>query len=59
MMDAETVARIGYQGLMKGKTVVIPGTRNQILSLAPRFAPRNLTTRVVRYLQDNNDAQTH
>ena len=26
-MDAKTVAQIGYEGLMKGKTLVIPGAK--------------------------------
>jgi short-subunit dehydrogenase len=31
IMDAQTVARMGYRGLMTNKTVVIPGLRNKIL----------------------------
>jgi hypothetical protein len=31
VMDAQTVARIGYRGLMTNKTVVIPGLRNKLL----------------------------
>lgn len=51
LMDAAIVAEAGYQALMDGKTVLIPGLRNQLLALATRFMPRNLTTQIVRNLQ--------
>ncbi len=53
IMDAETVAKIGYRGLMKNKTVVIPGLKNKLLALAVRFVPRNVVTRVVRVIQES------
>jgi short-subunit dehydrogenase len=46
MMDSMTVARAGYNGLMHGKPVVIPGTRNRLLAFTTRFFPRNMVTRV-------------
>ncbi|MEH2202685.1 MAG: SDR family oxidoreductase [Nostoc sp.] len=52
MMDTETVARIGYRGLMKNKTVVVPGMRNKILTESVRFTPRNLVTKVVRSMHE-------
>jgi uncharacterized protein len=52
MMDTETVAKIGYRGLMKNKTVVIPGMRNKILTESIRFTPRNLVTKVVRSMHE-------
>src|SRR5438874_6919357 len=51
IMDAQTVARIGYRGLMTNKTVVIPGLRNKILVETVRFSPRKMVTRVVRNMQ--------
>src|SRR4029077_5319684 len=39
IMTSETVARIGYSALMKGKTVVIPGFSNKMLAGAVRFLP--------------------
>jgi uncharacterized protein len=53
IMDAETVANIGYQALMKGKTIVIPGLINKILAKIIRFIPRNLVTKIVRSMQEN------
>ncbi len=52
IMTAETVARAGYAGLMKGKTVVIPGMSNKMLAQAMRFLPRNTVTRLVRSAQE-------
>lgn len=51
LMDAETVARIGYAGLIRGKRVVIPGLGNRLLALGPRIAPRRLVTWAVRAIQ--------
>jgi uncharacterized protein len=55
IMDAETVAKIGYRGLMENKTVVIPGLKNQILAQSIRITPRNLVTKIVRNLQERVD----
>jgi short-subunit dehydrogenase len=50
--DAASVARTGYRGLMAGKTVVIPGTRNRILAFTVRWLPRSLVIRAVRNIQE-------
>jgi len=39
---AERVAREGYEGLMAGQRLVIPGTANRLATLLPRFLPRAL-----------------
>jgi short-subunit dehydrogenase len=52
IMTAEEVARTGYAGLMKGKTVVIPGMSNKMLANAVRFLPRNTVTKMVRNAQE-------
>lgn len=52
MMDAETVAKIGYRALMEGKTVAIPGLKNRILAEMVRFTPRNLVTKIVKNMQE-------
>jgi len=42
-VSAERVAEAGYQGLMRGQRVVVPGLANKLLAaLAPRFVPRNI-----------------
>jgi len=50
--DARSVARAGYQGMISGKGIVIPGLSNQILAQAVRFAPRQLVTAISRSLQE-------
>ena len=51
IMDAKTVALIGYRGLNSNKTVVIPGLKNKLLALSVRLTPRNLVTKLVRNMQ--------
>ena len=50
MMSAAKVAEIGFSGLMKGKTIVIPGLANKILVFSVRFAPRWVVTAITSYL---------
>jgi len=51
VMESEPVARAGFEGAMKGKTVVIPGLKNRLLAETVRFLPRRTVTRVVRRVQ--------
>jgi uncharacterized protein len=53
-MDARTVARIGYRGLMRGQTVVIPGWRNRLLAFAVRLTPRRTIAGIARRLFEPN-----
>lgn len=57
-MDARVVALAGYQGMMRGRRVVIPGLLNRLLALAVRLAPRALVTRVVRNMQTRRPRRT-
>ncbi len=43
---AEKVARVGLEGLARGKTCVISGARNSVMITAERLAPRTLITRM-------------
>ena len=52
MMDAKTVAQIGYRGLMRGETVVVPGLMNKLLVFLVRFFPRDLVTRAARFFEE-------
>jgi len=52
LMDVETVARVGYQGLMRGQRVVIPGRQSQLRALLSRFLPRSVVARHVRRAQE-------
>jgi len=49
--DAESVARAGYQGFRHGRSLVIPGLRNKLGTVAVRFAPRLLVRKIVKRLQ--------
>jgi short-subunit dehydrogenase len=51
-MDAKTVARAGYRGLLKGKTLVIPGFRNWLVAESIRVSPRRLATAVSRWVSE-------
>jgi uncharacterized protein len=51
-MEAKTVARDGYRGLLAGKTLVISGFRNWLLAESVRFSPRKLATAVSRKVLD-------
>ena len=52
VMDAAAVARIGYEGMMRGARIVIPGWRNRLLAQLVRFAPRRMVIQAVRSLQE-------
>jgi short-subunit dehydrogenase len=52
VLDATIVAKVGYDGLMAGKTLVIPGFRNRILSFGVRFTPRRWVTRIARRMNE-------
>ncbi|HZZ84851.1 MAG TPA: SDR family oxidoreductase [Anaeromyxobacteraceae bacterium] len=52
VMDAETVARAGYRGLMAGRRVVIPGWRNKLLAAASGLGPKRVGARLTRALQE-------
>jgi hypothetical protein len=51
VMDAGRVARAGHRGLLRGKTLVVPGLQNRLLAVGSRLAPRFLATKVSGYLQ--------
>jgi short-subunit dehydrogenase len=52
VMDSKTVARIGYRGLMKNKTLVIPGFINKVVAFSTRLGPRKMNTQIARKIQE-------
>jgi len=52
VMDAATVAQIGYQGMLRGKPLVVPGLSNQALPAIVRLVPRALVPRLVPRAQE-------
>ena len=53
VMDAPTVARAGYEGMMRGKRVVVPGATNRTLVQGLRVTPRRLATAIARRIQES------
>jgi hypothetical protein len=52
IVDAATVARAGYRGLMKGRRLVVPGLGNKLLMESVRVTPRRIVLKIVRFLQE-------
>lgn len=50
--EAKDVAAIGYHGLMKGKTVVIPGKRYIISTFIVRWVPRKLVRKSAKKIME-------
>ena len=47
----EQVAQAGYDGLMAGKRLVVPGIGNKIVTTLPRFVPRGMGLRIMESYQ--------
>ena len=50
LMDAQTVAQRGFDGLMNGKRLVIPGAKNNALVLSGKFSPRSVVLKIMKSL---------
>ena len=50
--DAADVAEYGYEAMVHGKRLAIPGLKNKILAQANRLAPRALSARIARMAQE-------
>jgi short-subunit dehydrogenase len=48
MMPADTVARIGYEGMKRGEGIVVAGMMNRLTSFIARRLPAGFTARIVR-----------
>src|SRR5229473_6110605 len=51
-MTSESVARIGLEAMLRGKTLEIPGVKNKLLAQSTRFAPRKVVTAIARKIQE-------
>jgi uncharacterized protein len=49
-MGAAEVARIGYRGFRRGRTIVLPGASNRLSALAAQLSPRSWVRKVVKGL---------
>ncbi len=52
-MSSLIVARAGLEGMLRGKTLVIPGARNKVVAQSARFAPRKLVTAISRKILES------
>ena len=50
--DADDVAKYGFDAMMHGKRLAIPGIKNKILAQANRIAPRALSAKIARLAQE-------
>ena len=50
--DVVEVAKAGYRGLMKGKTIIIPGAMNKFGVLSAKFSPRSMASAIARKLNE-------
>jgi short-subunit dehydrogenase len=55
VMDAKTVAEIGYRGMMNGDTIVIPGLINKFLAFFVRLLPRSFVLHFVMSYQKKRE----
>ncbi len=51
VMSPEEVAQIGYNGLMKGKPVIIAGAMNKISAMSSKISPSKVSMKIVNWLQ--------
>ncbi len=52
--SAEKVANYCYRSMKRNRVVAIPGLLNQFAANLPRLIPRNITTHIVRKMQEKN-----
>jgi len=52
-LNAEAVAKQGYEGMMKEKKVIIPGFMNRLLAIGARVGPRDWSTAIAGSLNKN------
>jgi short-subunit dehydrogenase len=53
LADAAGVAEYGFQAMMQGRRVAIPGIRNRLVAVSNRFSPRVLTAKISRLAQES------
>ena len=51
-LSVDFVSKKAFEGLMKNKTIVVPGLKDALLIEALRFIPRSLTTKLIKFIQE-------
>lgn len=52
LMSSEKVARIGLEGALRGKTLIIPGFLNKLFAFFPRFIPSSWNVKLAGWGMD-------
>jgi hypothetical protein len=55
LISVEQVAEAGYQAMMRGKPMVVPGLATKLLAFGVRFAPRRFVAKFVHRLQADRE----
>ena len=55
MMSAREAAEAGYNAMMKGKPVIIPGFKNSLVAFVSRFVPREVVVKSARKIQEKKN----
>ncbi len=55
MMTSTQVARAGYEAMLRGRRLVIPGRSNALFTLMPRFLSRKKMASLIRDIQSRRD----
>lgn len=50
LMDAKTVAEIGFYAILRGKSVVVTGVLNKVFAFSARIVPRSMATKIAGFL---------
>ena len=53
VMEAAPVAKAGYDAMMSGKKVIIPGLMNQVLAIGAKVGPTSMSTAIAGNLNKN------
>ncbi|MGH9694307.1 MAG: SDR family NAD(P)-dependent oxidoreductase, partial [Bryobacteraceae bacterium] len=51
-MNSTSVARIGFDAMMRGKPLVVAGRLNGLMAFLTRFAPRQMAASMARRMQE-------
>jgi hypothetical protein len=53
VMSARKVAELGWNGMKRGRPLVITGTKNALMAFATRLAPIQFTASMARKMQQS------
>ncbi|MBI5223163.1 SDR family oxidoreductase [Candidatus Micrarchaeota archaeon] len=53
VMDAKTVAKVGYDALISRKVIAVAGLKNKITAELVRIAPRSIVRKIVKKIQES------